>query len=88
MRIRTVSSDSSLSVDIFIQFLRILKADNEDPDQTARMRRLIWVYAKRKRLEGPFRLERLINVGRLFSRYEYSILDSGRKSKQSEFNDY
>ena len=38
----------------------ILLADSEDPDQTARMRRLIWVFALRICLKTGFRMVRPI----------------------------
>ena len=42
--IRTVWSESSLGVFWIVNDSKFLHADNEDSDQTARMRRLIWVF--------------------------------------------
>ena len=47
LRIRTVWSESSLSVWRNFAYLAIQNAPSEDSDQTARMRRLIWIFAWR-----------------------------------------
>ena len=47
LRIGAVWSESSLSGFWIANDATLIHADNEDPDQTARMRRLIWVIAGR-----------------------------------------
>ena len=47
LRIRTVRSESSLSAWRNLASLAIQNAPSEDSDQTARMRRLIWIFAGR-----------------------------------------
>ena len=47
LRIRTVLSESSLGAFWIAKDAKFLDADNEDSDQTARMRRLICVFAGR-----------------------------------------
>ena len=54
LRIRAVWSESSLSAFSIAKDTKILYADNEDSDQTARMRRLIWVFVGRTREEITF----------------------------------
>ena len=44
LRIRAVWSESSLSADLIAKDAKFLHADNEDSNQTARMRSLIWVF--------------------------------------------
>ena len=44
LRICAVWSDSSLGAFGIAKYAKFLHADNEDSDQTARMRRLIWVF--------------------------------------------
>ena len=47
LRIRTVWSESSLGAFWVVKDANFLHADNKDSDQTARMRRLIWVFVGR-----------------------------------------
>ena len=47
-RIRAVWSGHSLFIDIYYSIQVILLADDEGPDQPARMRRLIWAFVVRK----------------------------------------
>ena len=47
LRIRAVWSESSLGAFWIAKDARFLHADNEDSDQTAQMRRLIWVFVGR-----------------------------------------
>ena len=47
LRIRAVWSESSLGAFWIAKDAKFLYADNEDYDQTARMRRLIWVFVGR-----------------------------------------
>ena len=47
LRIRAVWSESSLNAFWIAKDAKFLYADNEDSDQTARMRRLIWVFVGR-----------------------------------------
>ena len=48
LRIRAVGSESSLGAFWIGKDAKFLHADNEDSDQTARMRRLIWVFVGHK----------------------------------------
>ena len=47
LRTRAVWSESSLGAFRMAKDARFIHADNEDSDQTARMRRLIWVFVGR-----------------------------------------
>ena len=47
LRIRAVWSESSLGAFRIAKDAKILYADIEDSEQTARMRRLIWVFVRR-----------------------------------------
>ena len=47
LRIRAVWSESSLVAFWIAKDAKFLHADNEDSDQTARVRRLIWVFVVR-----------------------------------------
>ena len=47
LRIRAVWSESSLGAFWVAKDTTFLHADNEDSDQAARMRRLIWVFVRR-----------------------------------------
>ena len=53
LRIRAVWSESSLGA-ILIAKDAVFHADNEDSDQTARMRRMIWVFVFRTCLKVRF----------------------------------
>ena len=48
LRIRAVSSEPSLGTLWLAKWAKFLRADNEDSDQTARMRRLIGVFIGRR----------------------------------------
>ena len=60
LRMRNVSSGPLLSIPTFCSIQLILLADNEGPDQTARMRRLILAFTARIRPEACFRMVRPI----------------------------
>ena len=59
LRMRKVSSGHLLHLNI-LQYPMILLADSVDPDQTARMRRLIWAFAVRICQKMRFRVARPI----------------------------
>ena len=54
LRIRAVWSESSLGAFWIAKEAEFLHADKEDSDQTARMRRLIWVFVWAQMLEDTF----------------------------------
>ena len=60
LRIRAVWSESSLGAFSIAKDTKFLHADNEDSDQTARMRRLIWVFFGRTCQKVRFLTLRLI----------------------------
>ena len=60
LRIRAVWLESSLSAWRHFASLTIQNATSEDSDQTARMRRLIWIFAGRTCPEVRFLMSRLI----------------------------
>ena len=59
LRIRTVWSDSSLCAFSIAKAAKCLLANNEDSDQTVRMRRLIWVFVGRTCQRARFLMFRL-----------------------------
>ena len=61
LRIRRVWSDSSLPTWKNLGSLTIQKAHSEDSDQTARMRRLIWVFTRYTYLKVPFLMLRFLS---------------------------
>ena len=84
LRIRAVWSESSLGVFWIAKDANFLHADHEDSDQTARMRRLIWVFFVRTCQDVRFLTFRLIcawslarkRIGKnLTLRYEYTAAD-------------
>ena len=55
---------------------KFLNVDNEDSDQTARMRRLIWVFFARKCLEGTFShvaVHMVLAIGKLTWSLDYAM---------------
>ena len=54
LRIRVVWLETSLGSFRIAKDAKFLQADNEDSDQTAQMRRLIWVFVGPRRSEGTF----------------------------------
>ena len=67
LRIRTGWPESSLGAFSWIaEEIKFLHADNEDSDQTARMRRLIWVFVGRTCQKVRFLTVRLIWFKALF----------------------
>ena len=67
LRMRNVSPGQLLSIDTFSICPMILLADSGGPDQTARMRRLIWAFAVRICTKARFRMARPILVEQLLS---------------------
>ena len=62
LRICAVWSESSLCAFWIAKDAKFLHADNEDSDQTARMRRLIWVFVGRTCQKVPLLALKLIYV--------------------------
>ena len=60
LHMRKVSSGFFLSIDAIYSIQWFLFEDNQGPDQTAQMRRLIWVFSVRICLKTCFRMARLI----------------------------
>ena len=64
LRVRAVWSESSLGAFWITKDAKFLHAGNEGSDQTARMRRLIWVFVARPS-EGMF-LHDLVHLSKAF----------------------
>ena len=79
LRIRAVWSEFSLCAVSKAKDTKFLHADNADSDQTARTRRLIWVFVRRTCKKGRFlnlRLQMILGVMKIFILSEANLSEA------------